>query len=93
MTLIRCLNYGVLGAEVHEQDEVDDFAGDEVRVPSLESVKGHAEAVDLLGDRNDVVKLRNASISRPVARFNELLEVTAEEDVHRDQLWVSPRQR
>lgn len=69
--------YGVLGAKVHEQDEVDDFAGDEVRVPRLKSIEGDAEAVDLLGHRDDVVELRDARVARPVARGYELLEVAA----------------
>jgi hypothetical protein len=67
---------GVRRAEVHEEDEVDDFASDEFGIPSLESSSGYAEIADLLRDGDDEIQLGDASEPRTVSFFDEFLEVT-----------------
>ena len=64
-------------SDVHEEDEVDDLAGDEARVPCLESASRDAEEVDLFRDADDQIELGQARESRLVAFLNEGLEVAA----------------
>ena len=64
-------------SDVHEEDEVDDLAGNEARVPCLKSASRDAEEVDLFRDADNQVELGQARKARLVAFLNEGLEVSA----------------